>query len=69
MELWVFIGAVFVVVVIGLWRSRARGGGDNGPNQGLPDDLRDKHFGITGSQGGNIGGHRGGPGRDGDARS
>ncbi len=48
MEFLAFLGAVLVVVVFVLWRSRVRTSRDDDSlNKGLPDDLRDKNSGMV----------------------
>ena len=44
MELWLFVGLVFVVVVVALWRKARleRRAGDDALISGRADDLRDK---------------------------
>ncbi len=47
MELWIGIGAVFVLVIVYLWRSRRVGTrGKDSLIEGMPDDLRDKNTGL-----------------------
>ena len=44
MELWLFLGAVVVILVVAMWRSRRVG--TSGPDsliQGMPNDMRDRH--------------------------
>ena len=44
MEFWLFLGAVFLLLVVAIWRSRRVGTrGVESLTQGLPNDMRDRH--------------------------
>jgi hypothetical protein len=49
MELFLFLGAAFVVPIFLIWRGRRAGSRDvDSLRKGLPADLRDKNAGMVG---------------------